>query len=187
MAKQNNIQEVLIDASTFGRPSFVDGSTFSKPAEVLSKMKELQSLLAEADETTAMVIKFQLNALAKAFSKLLVENFDCSDEVVKGLLGSKAYPNTVYIVPVNNTTYKYSRETIIEPEVDKSYLASEGVKTIKALYEKLEAEGKPIPACLHSATKTIISFKPENWAGEPLAKEVTTDIISINEKEIKNK
>lgn len=176
MAKQNVINEVKIG-----------DLSFDKPAEILSKMKEIKASLAEADELTAITLQLELNALAKAFTKLLVESFNCSDKDIEELIGTKLLPSTGYSININNVSYSYSKEQITKPEIDKGYLTSQGCKTQKELYEKWQSEGKVIPACLSSDTKTIISFKPELWSNEPLAHVVTSDVINIKEKEIKSK
>lgn len=177
MAKQN-----LINNKHMGDLSF------DKPAEILSRMKEIKASLSEAvDENTKVALCLELNALAKAFSKLLVESFSCSDKDSEELINTKLLPNTGISININNVTYSYSKEQVSKPEIDKAYLTSQGVKTQKELYEKWQAEGKVIPACLSSDTKTIISFKPELWGNEPLAHVVTSDVINIKEKEIKVK
>ena len=176
MAKKQNLINVV----------HMGDLSFDKPAEVLQRMKELKdSLASEERPDKALLIRIELNALAKAFSKLLVESFDCSDAVIESSIDSNLPSNEGLSISINNTKFTYTKEEVKEPEVDKSYLASQGVKTIKALYEKLEAEGSTIPPCLVSSTKTIVSFKPENWNGEPLATEIVANVIDIKEKEIK--
>ena len=158
-------------------------SNYTKPAEILSRMKELKVQLAEASEELTVKIYLELNALAKAFNKLLTEDFICSDDAIDTLL--RTLEDSSYSISINNCTYNYSKETVIKPEMDKSYLASQGVKTLKALAEKMEAEGQAIPACIDISTKTIHSFKPEKWNGEAFAKEVSATVINIKEKETK--
>ena len=175
MAKQN-----LINVIHLGDVAF------DKPAEILSRMKELKDALAsEQGKDRALLIRIQLNALAKAFSKLLVESFDCSDEVLESSIDSSLPSNEGISISVNNTMYSDSKEQVSKPEIDKSYLTSQGVKTLKALAEKMEAEGQTLPPCIDVSTKTIHSFKADKYNGEPFAQVVTADIINITEKEIK--
>jgi hypothetical protein len=174
MAKQNTINVV-----NFGDLSF------DKPAEILSRMKEIKASLEEATEDTRVTLQLELNALAKAFSKLLVESFNCSDEETEELLKNKILPGVGFSININNINYSYSKEQVSKPEIDKSYLTSQGVKTLKALAEKMEAEGQVLPPCIDVSTKTIHSFKADKYNGEPFAQVVTSDIINITEKEIK--
>ena len=157
------------------------GLSFDKPAEILSAMKELRGVVNGSDENHAITSQIKLNALAKAFFELLTKDFKCSDEEVEELLKSIGSDNS-YDITINNVSYTYSKETIVKPEIDKGFLSSEGVKTLKAYVEKLETEGKAIPSCVDISTKTIHSFKPDKWNGEPLAKEVQSEIVTINEK-----
>ena len=159
-----------------------------KPAELLKAMQgELTVFNNTENPTNQMVSKITLNALAKAFYKRMIESFNCSDEEVADIIEQLAPLNNYYEVTVNSVTYSYSKEQVTKLEVDKSFLASQGVKTLKAFAEKLEAEGKIIPPCIDISTKTIHSFKPDRYNGETFAKEVTSNVINITEKEIKIK
>lgn len=159
--------------------------SLEKPAEILSTMKELQASLLEADEFEALKIQVQLNALSKAFSKALTESFKCSDDVIEEQLQKKGIANSGYDVSINNVSYIYTKETVIKPEIDKSFLTSQGCKTQKDYYDKLESEGQPIPASLKRETKEITKFDPDKWNGEPFAKEVSADVVDIKETKIK--
>jgi hypothetical protein len=160
--------------------------SFDKPAQILSRMKELKdSMSIETDKTKALVICLELNALSKAFTKLLVESFNCSDAVTESIMDSEMLSNEGFTISINNTMYSYTKEEVKEVSIDKTFLTSQGVKTLKAYAEKLEAEGLPIPACIDVSTKTIHSFKPDKWNGEALASEVISNVITIKDKEIK--
>ena len=160
---------------------------YTNSKEIIARMQEISNKLPEAPVAEKVLITLELNALVKALAKLLSNNLNCSDDMVKETLTNSALADTSIVIGINDTDYIYSKEEVKEPEVDKAFLTSEGCKTLKAYHDKLVAEGKPIPSCINVATKTIISFKPEAWQQEPLAKEVTADVISIKEKENKNK
>ncbi len=176
MAKQNSVVNVVN----------VGDLSFDKPAEILSKMKEIKSLLLEVkDEETALTLQLELNALAKAFTKLLVESFNCSDDVAEELIGNKVLPGTGYSININNVTYSYSKEQVSKPEIDKAYLSSIGMKNQTELGRHLESNNLPLPEGL--VKEVMYKFKPDAWKGDPIAHVVSSDVINIKEKEIKIK
>lgn len=159
--------------------------SLEKPTEILSLMKELQASLTKVDESESVKIRVALNALAKAFNKALTESFNCSDDIIEEELQKKGVANSGYDISINDISYIYTKETITKPEIDKSFLTSQGCKTQKDYYDKLESEGQPIPASLKRETKEITKFDSDKWNGEPFAKEVSADVVDIKEIKIK--
>lgn len=158
--------------------------SFDKPAQILSRMKELKdSITIETDKTRALLINLELNALAKAFTKLLVESFDCSDEATESIMDSKMSSNEGFTISINNFLYSYTKESVSKKEIDKAYLNSIGFKNQTEYGRDLESKGLPLPDGL--VKEVMYKFKPDAWNGDPIGTEVTTDVITIKDKEIK--
>lgn len=175
MAKQNTINVV-----NFGDLSF------DNPVDILSRMEKIKSLSLEVkDEETSLTLQLELNALAKAFTKLILEGFNCSDEAIKELIQNKFGSNSGYSININNISYSYSKEQVSKPEIDKAYLKSIGYNNQTEYGRHLEANNLPLPEGL--VKEIMFKFKPDVWKGDPIAHVVYSDVINIKEKEIKIK
>lgn len=160
--------------------------SFDNPVDILSRMEEIKSLSLEAkDEETSLTLQLELNALAKAFTKLILEGFNCSDEAIKELIQDKFGSNSGYSKTINNITYSYSKEEVSKPEIDKAYLKSIGYNNQTEYGRHLEANNLPLPEGL--VKEVMYKFKPDAWKGDAIAHVVSSDVINIKEKEIKIK
>jgi hypothetical protein len=158
--------------------------SFEKPAQILSRMRELKdSLSVESNEANVLIINLELNALAKAFTKLLVESFSCSDEATESIMDSKMSSNEGFTISINNIMYSYTKESVSKKEIDKAYLNSIGFKNQTEYGRHLENNNLSLPDGL--VKEVMYKFKPDAWKGDPIGTEVTTDVITIKDKEIK--
>ena len=156
---------------------------YTNSKEIIARMQEISNKLPEAPVAEKVLITLELNALVKALAKLLSNNLNCSDDVVKETLTNAALADTQIVIGINNTDYLYTKADVEETVVDKAWIASQGFPNQTKYGEYLDEKDLPLPKGL--SKEVMYKFKPNEWDGNPIGHVVSKEVITI--KENKNK